>query len=504
MFEQMLQGFLAILNVQSLGMVLIGLITGMVFGALPGLTTAMAMGLFVPITFFMKPLIGIPFLIGLYKGGIYGGSVPAILISTPGTGAAAATVIDGYELTKKGKAGKALKMAIYASTIGDAFSDIVVLFTLSTLGALARKIGVVEIFSILIFSFTIIAAVSGESIVKGLISACLGLLFSLIGIDIFTGTPRLTFNSINLQSGISFVPMLIGLFAFSELIILTEEQFAQKKKYIVNVVDLKKSESKVTKKEFFQCLPAIMKGSVLGTIVGIIPGIGQPIAAFLSYGVSKNTSKHSEEFGKGTLEGVAAAESGNNAVDGATLVPLLTLGIPGDVITAIMLGAFVAQGLRPGPFLMRDYPVEMYGILTIMVIANIFMLAVALALIPGFQKIIQIPKSILVPLIFTFATVGTYAVNNNPFDLFVMYVFGLLGYVMRKNKFPLAPIVILFLLGSMTERALGQTLIKGQGSLGILFQRPFSATMMVITILVFIFMAYTQYRTSKKLKGKID
>ncbi len=487
MFADMYQGLLSILNFPTLGMVTLGLITGSFFGALPGLTTTMAMGLFVPVTFFMKPLLGIPFLIGLYKGGIYGGSIPAILISTPGTGAAAATVIDGYELTKQGKAGKALKMAKYASTIGDTFSDLIVLFILGFLGTLASSIGVVDILGILLFSFTIVAAVSGDSLIKGVISACLGLLFSLVGMDIFTGIPRFAFGSVNLMGGISFIPLLIGLFAMSEVLILIEEQYSIKQKFIVKVKDIKKSFSKVSKKEFLECLPAIFKGSVLGSFIGIVPGIGQPIAAFLSYGIAKNTSKHPEKFGKGSLEGVAAAESGNNAVNGATFVPLLTLGIPGDVVTAIMLGAFIAQGLRPGPALMQNYGVEMYGILIAMVLANLLLVGVATLLIPLYQRLVLISKSMLIPIILALAVVGTFAVNNSSFDLLVMFVFGLVGYTMKKYNFPLAPMVILFLLGKRTERALGQTLIKGRGSLMILFKEPVAAFFVVLTIIILLF-----------------
>jgi len=493
MLFQMYQGFLQILNISTLGMITLGVLVGTIFGALPGLTTAMAMGLFVPVTFFMKPLIGIPFLIGLYKGGIYGGSIPAILISTPGTGAAAATVIDGYQLTKQGKSGKALQMAKYASVIGDSISSIVTLFSIGFFCELSKKFGVVEVFAVLVFTFIIVSTVSGKSILKGVISACLGLLFSLVGMDIFTGTPRFTFGSTYLLGGISFIPLLIGLFALSEIILLVEKQFTIKQRFIFDKSKIKKGFNKLTKKDFFECFPTIIRSSIIGIFIGAIPGIGQPISAFLCYGIAKNRSKHPEKFGKGALEGVAAAEAGNNAVDGSAFIPLLTLGIPGDVITAIILGAFIAQGLRPGPFLMRDYGVEMYAILVTLVIANFILFGVASLMIPLFQKLVLMPKEMLIPIILTLVVIGGYAVNNSIFDLFIIFIFGIIGYIMKLYEFPLAPFVILFLLGNMIERSLGQTLVKGDGSLAIMFQRPISAVILIFTILFLLFSVYNNF-----------
>jgi len=498
MLSQMYQGLLLVLNFSTLGMVTLGVLVGTIFGALPGLTTAMAMGLFVPVTFFMGPLIGIPFLMGLYKGGIYGGSIPAILISTPGTGAAAATVADGYELTKQGKSGKALQMAKYASVIGDSISSIATLFTIGILSEFSKKIGVVEVFAVLVFTFVIITTVSGKSILKGLISGCLGLLVSLVGMDIFTGSPRFTFGSVYLIGGISFVPLLIGMFALSEIFLLIKKQFINAQKFIFDKSKIKKGFDKLTKSELFNCLPTIIRSSIIGIFIGIIPGIGQPISAFLCYGIAKNRSKNPEKFGKGALEGIAAAESGNNAVDGSTFIPLLTLGIPGDVITAIMLGAFVVQGLRPGPSLMSDYGVEMYGILITMVLANFILFGIASFLIPIFAKLVLMPKEILIPIILSLAVVGAYAINNSTFDLFIAFIFGIVGYVMKLYEFPLSPFVILFLLGDKIERSLGQTLVKGDGSLAILFQQPISAVILIFTILFLLFSVYNNFFKKRK------
>jgi len=503
MLLQMYQGLLQILNFSTIGMVTLGVLVGSIFGALPGLTTAMAMGLFVPVTFFMPPLIGIPFLMGLYKGGIYGGSIPAILIATPGTGAAAATVADGYELTKQGKSGKALQMAKYASVIGDSISSIATLFTIGIFSEIAKQVGVVDVFAVLIFTFVIITTVSGKNILKGLISGCLGLIFSLVGMDIFTGVPRFNFGSNFLMGGISFVPLLIGMFALSEIILLVENQFTSNQKFIFDRSKIKKGFDKLTKSELFNCLPTIIRSSIIGIFIGIIPGIGQPISAFLSYNVAKNNSKNPEKFGKGSLEGVAAAESGNNAVDGSTFIPLLTLGIPGDVITAIILGAFVVQGLRPGPSLMQDYGVEMYAILITMVIANFILFGIASLLIPIFSKLILIRKEVLIPIILSLLVVGGYSINNSIFDLFVIFVFGIMGYVMKKYKFPLSPFVILFLLGDKIERSLGQTLIKGHGSINILFQRPIAAVIILLTILLLFFNVYNSFFRKHKKKNTL-
>lgn len=497
MLETLYQGLLLLFNFSTMGMIAIGVLVGIVFGCLPGLTTAMAMSIFVPITFFLDPLLGIPFLVGIYKGGIYGGSIPAILIGTPGTGASVATVADGYEMTKQGKSGKALHMALDASVLGDSISSIFTIFTISFFSQLARQIGVVEIFAVLVFTFIILTNVSDKGVIKGLISGTLGLVFSIVGLDIFTGTTRLTFGSNFLMNGISFIPLLIGAYAMSEMIAMISRQFKFGERFIFDKSIIRKGYERVSKSELFSCLPTIIRSSFIGMFIGAVPGIGQSTAAFLSLNIAKNSSKNPEKFGKGALEGIAAAESGNNAVNGTTFIPLLTLGIPGDVITAILLGAFVVHGLRPGPFLMRDYGPLVSAILLSMMVANIFLYIEGKLLLPLFSKIVLTPKEVLIPIILSLIVVGGYSINNSILDLGVILIFGVLGYFMKLYGFPLAPFIILFMLGSMIEISLGQTLIKGGGNLSIIFLRPISRFIIILTVLFIVYQIYNKYFKKK-------
>jgi len=300
------------------------------------------------------------------------------------------------------------------------------------------------------------------------------------------------------MSGISFIPLLIGMYAMSEIISMISRQFKFNEKFVFDKSKIRKGYEKVSKSELFNCLPIIIRSSFIGMFIGAVPGIGQTTSAFLSLNITKNSSKNPEEFGKGSLEAIAATESGNNSVNGTTFIPLLTLGIPGDVITAIMLGAFVVHGLRPGPFLMQDYGPLMYGILLAMVIANIFLYILGNLLIPLFSKIVLTPKEILIPMILVLIVVGGYSINNNLLDLVVILIFGILGYFMKLYGFPLAPFIILFMLGSKIERSLGQTLIKGEGNLNIIFMRPISRFILIITVLFIIYQIYNKYKNSKK------
>lgn len=494
MFENMAAGLSLILNVTTFLALSLGLIIGIFFGALPGLTTTMAMAIFVPITFFMDPLIGIPFLLGLYKGGMYGGSIPAILICTPGTAAAAATTLDGYPLAKQGKAGKALKVALFASVIGETIGNLVLLFIVGLLAGVALLFGPPEYFAILLFSFTIIAALSEKSMLKGFFAAAAGIFLSTIGLDPVMGTQRLSFGFSALDGGLSFVPLLIGLFALSEIFIQLEKRFQTNK---VIDIDTKGEGNKLSWKEFKPTLPAVGIGSLVGMWIGLLPGLGQPIACFLSYGLAKKRSKNPELYGKGAIEGVAAAEAGNNSVNGTAMVPMLALGIPGDTCTAILLGAFIAQGLSPGPLLFTTQGPMVYGIILTMLLGNIFFVAIAYFLIPVFSRVAMISKAVLFPAITAIAMVGAFAVNNSIFDIFVMVIFGLVGYFMKKTDIPVTPLVIGLLLGGLTETAFSQSLLMSRGNPLIFFTRPIPLVFNIITFLVIAKIIYDNLKKSK-------
>jgi len=489
MLSDILTGMTMCLRLDVFGMLGVGVILGVIIGALPGLTAIMAVAILLPITFFISPLVGIPFLVAITKGAIFGGSIPAILINTPGTGAAAATTFDGYPLAQKGKARKALEMALYASVIGDGLSDLITIFGIGLLAKLAMLVGSPEYFAIVLWSFSLIAVLTGESIGKGIISAFFGLFLSTIGMDPLSGTPRYTFGILDLHAGLPDIPMIIGLFAISEIFRHSEiiEKGAAKANEWVSK-EIFKTEKPLTLKEFKECLRTILRSTLIGTGIGNIPAIGQVPSAFICYSVAKANSKHPEEFGKGSLEGVAAAESGNNAVNGSSLMPLLTFGIPGDVIAAILLSAFMVNGLRPGPNLFDTQGPMVYGILWGLFISNIFLLALGYFLLRYVALIARIPKFLIFPLVAALCFTGAYSVNNSLFDVLLALVFGLIGYAMDKFKFPLAPLLITFILGPLFEETLGQSLMMSDGSLLIFLQRPVSLIFLILTPITLIYL----------------
>ena len=453
-----------------------GLLLGMLMGSLPGFTTTMGMSVLVPISFLVgDPLIGIPFLIGVYKGGIYGGSVPAILISMPGTGASIATVFDGHELTKKGKARKALEMGLYASAISDFFSDIFTLVMIVPVAALVLGFGPPEIASIMFLSLVIIAVTATGPVIKGLLMLCLGVWFGLIGADPFSGAARYTFGTNQLYDGFHLIPMLIGLFALPEIFNAVKEG-EQTNSRIAKFVG-----EHLQFNELRKSLRTIFRSTAIGTFIGLVPGLGQPIAAMMGYIAAKNSSKTPEKYGKGELDGVAAAEAANNAVNGPTMVPLLTLGIPGDAVTALLLGAFMMQGLRPGPTLLETNGEVVFAILIAMVFANILFLIIGYLTIPLFAKVVTIKRSLLIPVTIMLAFAGTYLARSNPFDIVTLIGFGLVGIAARSAKFDVAPMVMGFILGRELEYSFGQTLaLAGNDWLHFAFVERIGMTVVVL------------------------
>lgn len=474
MLEQFSEGFAMAMRMDTMLMMAIGLFAGMIVGSLPGFTTLMAMAILLPISFFMDPLVGIPFLLGIYKGGIFGGSIPAILISMPGTGAAVATSRDGYKLTQKGQSRKALDMALFSSVTGDTFSDIFTIIMIFPIAFLVMQFGPPELFAVLLMSLVIIAATSAANPIKGLIMMMFGLWLSFIGTDPLGGVERFTFGLFDLRSGIPLLPMLIGVFALPEIVSVVIKN--EKARQLANLMG-----ERLKFSEFRRCGRTIARSTLIGTGIGIIPGLGQIVAAMMGYSAAKNASSHPETFGEGELEGVAAAEAANNAVNGPTMVPLLTLGIPGDNVTAILLGAFVAQGLRPGPQLFEEQGATVFAILVAMVIANLMFLIIGYLSIPFFSRLVMIKTSILVPVVIMFAFAGTYVFRSDATDLLILVAFGAFGLIAKAARFDVMPLVMGFILGPSMEYAFGQTVAMSNGNaLGFLVTERIGALMVLL------------------------
>lgn len=492
--DLLIQGFTNILQLKVLLMVFLGVTGGIMVGSLPGLTATMGVALLVPFTFGLPINQSMAMLLGIFSGAIYGGSISAILIRTPGTPAAAATLLDGYPLSQNGEAGRALSMSVFSSFIGGFTGALIMTFLSPQISKVALKFSAPEYFALAIFGLSIIISVSGNSIIKGIMAGIFGLIISTIGLDPMSGYPRFTFGSMDLFEGPAFIPTLIGLFALSEIF-----------KGVENIISSKKVESKIT-----QLLPtladikktwkAILKSSIMGTFIGSIPGAGSDIAAFVGYSEAKRTSKYPEKFGTGVIEGVAAAEAANNACTGGAMIPLLSLGVPGDAVTAVLLGAFIIQGLRPGPLLYRDHMDVVYSVFAAMMVANIVMFIVGSIGVRFFSKIISLDRNILIPIIFLLSIVGSYSMRNSLFDVWVAVFFGIVGYFMQRYDFPASPILLALILGPMAESNLRRALVVSKGDISILVTRPISAVLLILAAISIVSSFVKQKRMEKKLR----
>lgn len=462
-------------NVESFMALFVGIIVGVVAGAIPGMSATMAVALTLPFTFSLQPITGILLLLGVYKGGIFGGSIPAILIKTPGTPASSATVLDGYPMAENGQAGKALGMALYASCTADLMSNLALILFAGWLASFALSFGPPEFFTLILFSLTIIAGVSGKNLVLGLMSAVLGLLLATVGLDLVYGTNRFNLNDPNLMGGLNFIAVLIGLFAIPEIL-----AYVWKPKETDGAVRALGAQH-VTFGEYRRCFKSIARGGLIGVVLGSIPGIGAAPSAFLSYSEARRNSKNPDNFGKGEIEGVAASEAGNNGVCGATLIPLLALGVPGDIITAIIIGAFMIHGLQPGPMMFIANADIIYALFLGLIISSILLLGVGSIAIRFFRYIAEIPRPVLLPTVFILCVYGVYAVNNNVFDIGVMFAMGLLGYFMMRTSIPAAPFLIAFILGPLLEDNFRQAMLMSGGSGEILFRSPITWVFWALT-----------------------
>jgi putative tricarboxylic transport membrane protein len=494
MMENVLMSFEAILNVQTLVIILIGVTAGIIAGSIPGFTITMGVALTLPFSFGMDPVNGIALMMGVQVGGSSGGLITACLLGIPGTPSSVATTFDGHPMVQNGQPGRALAIGLWASFFGSIISGAILIFMAPMLAEWAVKFGPWELFALMLFGLSAIASLGDGSLIKGLISGTLGLMFALVGMDPVMATPRLTFGFDQLQAGFNFLPVLIGLFAFSQLLgdIKKPPQSFQIDKQTNVSYPLKKVIG-----DFSKSIGNVVRSSLVGTFVGILPAAGGSIANILSYDVAKKLSKFPAKFGKGIKEGIIASESANNSSVGGALVPMLAFGIPGDAVTAMMLGALLIHGIQPGPLLMQNEPILAYGVFISFFLAAIFMLIVQSYGIKLFLKINQIPQHYLIPGILLLCALGSFAVNNRIFDIWVLLLFGVIGYWMKINAFPLPPFILGIILGPMVETNLRQA-ISIDPNLLLFITRPISGVLVGLAVVSMIYAVYSNYRNREK------
>ncbi len=482
MIEQLFEGFATALTLVNLVFIFAGVAIGILFGVLPGVGGITALSLLIPITFYMEPITAIAFLIGITKGSTSGGAIPAILLNAPGSAENVATARDGYPLAKKGKPEKAMRMALYSSVFGDFASDVVLILLAAPFAAVALKFGPAEITAVGLLAFTLIAGLSSDSLAKGLAAAALGLFLATIGLDKSEGTQRMTFGVIDLYDGISLNALAIGLLALSSVLSQLFHIWRAPTESKVKLISYNKSQQNISWQEFRECIPTLFRSAYIGTFVGMMPGLGVTLAGFLGYGAAKRRSKNPEEFGTGKLEGIAASEAANSAVTGANLIPTIALGIPGNIAAALLIGAFLIHGVSPGPFMMVEHGALIYGIFASMLMANVVHLIVGRLGIPIWVMALRIPKPIILSCVVVLCVVGVYGPSSSFFEVGLMFVFAILGYVMRKTGFSLVCLFIGFLLGPLLEHTLRQTMILYDNNIFVLFTRPVSLPFMLLTI----------------------
>lgn len=476
-----MQAISMIFNPFCLFLILIGVIIGIIFGAIPGLSATMALVLFLPMSFGMDPMNGIALLVGLYLGGISGGLISAILLKIPGTPSSIATVFDGGPMADRGEAGKALGVAILCSFIGGLLSIFALMFISPYLAKITLMFTSAEYFAIAVFSLTIIASLSGNSLINGILSGLLGIILALVGLAPIDGARRFTFGQSQLYGGFDTVVILIGVFAVTDIIIS-----GFNRKDIVTDAEKMPYNLKgfgISAKELMSHWYNILRSSLIGLGIGILPGIGGSTASLLAYTAAKNGSKYPEKFGTGILDGVIASETSNNAVLGGSLIPLITMGIPGNVATAIFLGGLTIHGISPGPLIFQKSGQYVYGIFIALIVANIFMIICERAGLRIFVKLLDIPKYILLPIVMVCCVLGAYFANFNIFDVLCVVIFGMVGLLFKTLKIPSTPLIIGFILGSMTEENLRQALMQSGGNWSIFVTRPISLVFLIVAIL---------------------
>ncbi len=471
-------GLAVAFEAQHLLLLAAGCILGTLIGVLPGIGPVGAISILLPLTFQLPPAGAIIFLAGIYNGAMYGGSTTSILINVPGEAASVVTCLDGHQMAKKGQAGQALGIAVFGSFIAGTVGLVGLQLLAVPLSTLALKFGPPEYFAIILAGFTFIVYLAQRSMIKAALMALVGVAVSLVGLDPITAQQRMTFGNIHLFEGISVVPLAIGLFGLAEVLVNLE------KTHPVKILRVKIRDMFPGKKQWLQSRYAILRGTLIGFFLGILPGGGPVMSTFIAYGVEKRVSKNPGTFGCGAIEGVAAPESANNAAASTSFIPLLTLGIPPNVVLAVLLGAFLIHGITPGPLMVVEHPQIFWGVVASMYLGNVILVVLNLPLIPLWIQVLRIPDQLLYPMIILFCLVGAYSVSNSVFDIGVMLLFGVAGYLMKKFDFEAAPLVLGFVLGPMLEVNLRRSLLMSQGSFSIFVDRPLAAGALVICLIL--------------------
>jgi len=477
-FDHILNGFIVASTPTNLLYVAIGVFMGTIIGVLPGIGPSAGIALLIPLTFGMDPTAALIMLSGIYYGAMYGGSTTSILINTPGEASSVMTAIDGYQMARKGRAGAALAISAIGSFIAGTFGIVLLSVLAIPLTGLALKFGPAEYFALMLFSLTAVASLTGKSIAKGIIATALGLIIGTVGIDQQSGLPRFTLGVPELMDGIGFLVVVVGVFAIAE-VFRGYEEIRQ------GGTPPMKLEGRIwlTKAEWNQSVPPILRGSFLGFIIGVLPGAGATVASIMSYTLEKRVSKTPERFGKGAIEGVAGPESANNAASTGAMVPLLTLGVPGSSSTAIILAAFVMYGIQPGPLLFQTRPDLVWGLIDSMYIGNVMLLILNLPLVGLFVRMLYLPQYLLLPFILAIGVTGVYATNTSIFEVYMLIGFGLAGYIATKIQLPIAPLVLGMVLGGMMEQSFRRALTISSGDLAIFVGSPISAVLMAMVVL---------------------
>lgn len=485
-FATIIAGLTDALTPLNLMFVFAGVFVGQFVGAMPGIGPVMAMAIAIPFTFALNPLPAIGFLVGVNKGGLIGGAIPAILLNTPGTPDAAATAIDGYPLTKQGKPLKAMKMALYSSVTGDTFSDIVLITVAAPLAIVALQLGPVEIFALMVFAFSLISGLIGDSITRGVIATALGLLAATVGLDPEHSTPRFLFGMFQLYDGFPIASVAIGSLAVSEITLRIARMRGKMRPAVVIPKNQTRDQKSVSFAEYWACRFVLLRGSFIGTFIGAVPGMGSTAAAFMSYASTKQTAKDPSTFGKGDLRGIAATESANSSVAGADFIPLLTLGLPGSASAAIMIGAFLIQGIQPGPLLFEQQGQLVYGIFGAMIMANACNLLCGLFGLRLWSKLITAPESVVFSIALVLCVTGVYLATGGAFGVFVMILFAVIGVIMTVLRYPLVIFIIAFFLGPRFELSLGQSATILRGDVWNLANHP-------VAVILFAMSAFSIY-----------
>lgn len=473
--SDLLLGFSVALQPENLFYCFLGVLVGTLVGVLPGLGSTAAIAILIPAASTLPATSGIIMLAGIYYGAMYGGSTTSILIRTPGEAASIVTVLDGYEMARQGRAGPALGMAAVASFVAGTLSLFGLVLLAPPLADMALRFGPPEYFALIMLGLSVVVSLAGKSVLKGLISGMFGLLVAGIGIDPQTGIRRFTFGNVSLMGGVDFVSVTVGLFAISEVLFNAEEPaaevFKSRLRQLLPTVD-----------DIRQCAGALWRGTVAGFLLGLLPGMTASVTAFIAYDLEKRCSRHPELFGTGRIEGVAAPEGANNAAASGGMIPLFTLGIPTTTALAVLLGALTIQGLQPGPLLFQEHREFVWGVIASMYVGNVMLLVLNLPLIPVWVQLLRIPYPLLGPSILALCFIGTYSVRNSMFDVWVMFAFGVLGYLMRKLEFPAIPMVIALILADRAESAFRQSLVISDGHLMVFLTRPIAAVFLVAAV----------------------